>query len=121
MKPVTAKTELVSDLRKTVSNRLVEIRAYFDLTQSELSTKTDVARGTIIALENFRQTISAETLWLICTALNIPADYILGIPATDSDIVLQLEQFRSQEQLFGNSIGRNPAACLVGLLHREEL
>ena len=61
--------------------RLRETRKQQDLSQQELAGRLGTSHGWISELENARQThIQADTVYRLCEALEVSADYLMGLP-----------------------------------------
>ncbi|MEV9639158.1 helix-turn-helix transcriptional regulator [Mammaliicoccus sciuri] len=74
-----------------LSQRLKSARNRLKLTQEELATKVNTTKSTISNYENGHSTPSNEMLVLLCEALHISTDYLLGRTNTsksDGDIKL---------------------------------
>lgn len=67
------------DYNLLVGLRIREIREAFQMTRAEFSEKCDISESFLAAVESGKKSITSKTLYKICTALNVSADYfILG-------------------------------------------
>lgn len=62
-----------------IGQKIKELRLYNDLTQIELSKKADISRSVLSAYENNTATPTATVIAKIAIALNVSADYLLGL------------------------------------------
>ena len=67
------------DFNLLVGLRIREIREAFQMTRAEFSEKCNISESFLAAVESGKKSITSKTLYKICTALNVSADYfILG-------------------------------------------
>lgn len=66
-------------------NRLKEIREKKNLSQSELSRKTNISQQQISRYEKSQQ-MTEDSIVKLCEALEISADYLLGLIDDDNDM-----------------------------------
>lgn len=69
--------ELDKDYNLIVGLRIREVREAFQMTLAEFSEKCDLSESFLTAVENGKKGISSKTLYKICTATNISADYFI--------------------------------------------
>lgn len=62
-----------------IGQKIKELRLYNDLTQIELSKKADISRSVLSAYENNTAIPTATVIAKIAIALNVSADYLLGL------------------------------------------
>lgn len=68
--------------------RLREIRKDRELTQEQLATCLGAANGWISELENARQRhIESNTIYRLCEALQVSADYLMGLSNTPGPLI----------------------------------
>ena len=67
------------DYNLLVGLRIREIREAFQMTRAEFSEKCDISESFLAAVESGKKSITSKTLYKICTALNVSADYRSGI------------------------------------------
>ncbi len=80
--------------------RLREARKDLKLSQEELGEKLGVSHGWISELENAKQThVQADTAYRFCEALNVSADYLLGL--TDDPTPARARRRRSRRSAEG--------------------
>lgn len=98
-------------------NRLAELRRALGLTQMELKELAGVSQGTISKAESDSEQIimNRESLISVCKAMNVSADYLLGLtddprPAR-TDVEITLEEWAILRALRDGDIER--AAALV--------
>jgi transcriptional regulator with XRE-family HTH domain len=80
------------DYNLTVGLRIREIREAFQLTRAEFSEKCDISDSFLAAVESGRKSITSKTLYKICTAMDISADYIIRGKSMgfESDTLIEL-------------------------------
>lgn len=62
-----------------IGERIKDLRLYSNLTQYELSQKADISRSVLSAYENNTAIPTATVIAKIAVALNVSADYLLGL------------------------------------------
>lgn len=62
-----------------IGERIKDLRLYSELTQYELSKKADISRSVLSAYENNTAIPTATVIAKIAVALNVSADYLLGL------------------------------------------
>lgn len=65
------------DFNLTVGLRIREIRETYQMTQAEFSEKCGLSESFLAAVEGGRKGITAKTLYKICTAMNVSANYFI--------------------------------------------
>lgn len=65
------------DYNLIVGLRIREIRERMHLTREEFSEKCDLSVSFLAAVESGRKGISSKTIYKICSACNISADYLI--------------------------------------------
>ncbi len=65
------------DFDLEVGLRIREIREAFQLTRAEFSEQCDLSESFLAAVESGRKGITSKTLFKICTAMNVSADYLI--------------------------------------------
>ena len=80
------------DYNLLVGLRIREIREAFQMTRAEFSEKCDISESFLAAVESGKKSITSKTLYKICTALNVSADYFILGKNNDfkTDIALEL-------------------------------
>jgi putative transcriptional regulator len=68
---------------KSVGNNLKEIRSKLGMTQAELAEQVEVARVSIIAIENGRFIPTIETALRISQVVNVPIEKIFWLREND--------------------------------------
>jgi putative transcriptional regulator len=68
---------------KSVGNNLKEIRSKLGMTQTELAEQVEVARVSIIAIENGRFIPTIETALRISQVVNVPIEKIFWLREND--------------------------------------
>lgn len=61
----------------TVGLRIREIRETYHMTQAEFSERCDLSESFLAAVEGGRKGVTSKTLYKICTAMNVSADYFI--------------------------------------------
>lgn len=69
--------ELDKDFNLIVGLRIREVREAFHMTQAEFSEKCDISESFLVAVEGGKKSITSKTLYKICTAFNVSADYFI--------------------------------------------
>lgn len=69
--------EIDKDFNLTIGLRIREIREAYKMTQAEFSEQCDLSESFLNAVESGRKGVTAKTLYKICTAMNVSADYIV--------------------------------------------
>ena len=92
MKGVDTSMELDKDYNLTVGLRIREVREMLNMTREQFSEKCDISCSFLGAVENGKKAITSKTLYKICSALNISADYIIfgKKEGFEADMVLEL-------------------------------
>jgi len=67
------------DITEIFSSRLRNIRRLNDMTQIELAVRANLQPSHISHFESGRRTPSIHSLRAICRALEVQADYLLGL------------------------------------------
>ena len=65
--------------RLKMGKRIAHARHIARLSQSELCIITGISKSTLSKYENGHKTMSLNTLFRFCSAVNIPSTFILGI------------------------------------------
>lgn len=61
----------------TVGLRIREVREAFHMTRAAFSEKCDLSESFLTAVEGGQKGITSKTLYKICTATNVSADYFI--------------------------------------------
>ncbi len=69
--------EIDKDYNLIVGLRIREIRERMHMTREQFSEKCDLSDSFLAAVESGRKGISSKTIYKICTACNISADYLV--------------------------------------------
>jgi len=65
------------DFNLTVGLRIREIREACHMTRAEFSEKCDISDSFLAAVESGKKAVTSKTLYKICTAMNVSADYFI--------------------------------------------
>lgn len=65
------------DYNLVVGLRIREVREALDMTRAEFSEKCEISDSFLTAVEGGKKAITSKTLYKICTALDISADYFI--------------------------------------------
>lgn len=65
------------DFNLVVGLRIREIREALNLTRASFSEKCNISESFLTAVENGQKSITSKTIYKICTAFNISADYLI--------------------------------------------
>lgn len=76
----------------TVGLRIREIRESCNMTRAEFSEKCNISDSFLAAVENGKKSITAKTLYKICTSMDISADYFIRghKKGFESDMIMEL-------------------------------
>ena len=80
------------DYNLTVGLRTREIREACNMTRAEFSEKCNISDSFLAAVESGKKSITSKTLYKICTAMDISADYFIRGKKTgfESDMIMEL-------------------------------
>lgn len=80
------------DYNLTVGLRIREIREALNMTRAEFSEKCNISESFPTAVENGKKSITSKTLYKICTAANVSADYFIrgNQEGFETDTILEL-------------------------------
>lgn len=89
------------DYNLTVGLRIREIREAMHLSREKFSEKCDISTSFLADIERGKKSLTARTIYKICAACNISADYvILGHKeGFDKDAGIEVLNSFSEEQL----------------------
>lgn len=84
--------ELDKNFNLTVGLRIREVREALHMTQAEFSEKCDISESFLVAVEGGKKSITSKTLYKICTATNVSADYFIRGNGNgfEADTILEL-------------------------------
>lgn len=84
--------ELDKDFNLIVGLRIREIREALQMTRAAFSEKCDLSESFLAAVESGRKAITSKTVYKICSAVNISADYLIfgNNNGFETDTVLEL-------------------------------
>lgn len=84
--------KLDKDYNLIVGLRIREVRETFQMTLAEFSEKCDLSESFLTAVENGKKGVSSKTLYKICTATNVSADYFIRGKGNgfETDTILEL-------------------------------
>lgn len=93
--------EIEKDYNLMVGLRIREVRESMHLTREKFSEKCDISPSFLADIERGNKSLSAKTIYKICSACNVTADYIIfgHKSGFDRDIVMELLRSYSDEQL----------------------
>lgn len=76
----------------TVGLRIREIREAHNMTRAEFSEKCNISDSFLAAVESGKKSVTSKTLYKICTAMNISADYFIRGKHSgfESDMIMEL-------------------------------
>lgn len=89
--------ELDKDFNLIIGLRIREIREVLNMTREEFSEKCDISTSFLSAVENGKKAITSKTLYKICDAANISADYIIHGKHEDFETDMIIEMLHSME------------------------
>ena len=76
-------------MKTETGSRIKYRRDELGYTREELSKKTGLAESTIAFIEQGRSAPNLETLFLLCDALEVSSDYVIGLRVRNYDDVMQ--------------------------------
>lgn len=93
----------------TVGLRIREIREACHMTRAEFSEKCDISDSFLAAVEGGQKSITSKTLYKICTAMDVSADYFIRGKKNgfESDMILEMI----------NSMEKEPREAAIRILH----
>lgn len=65
------------DYNLTVGLRIREVREALQMTRAEFSEKCDISESFLAAVESGKKAVTSKTLYKICTAMDVSADYFI--------------------------------------------
>lgn len=71
---------------KITAKRLKEIRLKLGLSQNDLAIKSETTQATISRAESNSNSLTIQTLYKICKALDCTSDYLIGLIDTPKKI-----------------------------------
>jgi transcriptional regulator with XRE-family HTH domain len=89
------------DYNLVVGLRIREVRETMHLSREKFSEKCDISESFLADVERGKKSITAKTIYKICNACNISADYIIlgHKKGFDKDISIEVLNSFSTEQL----------------------
>lgn len=69
--------QLDKDYNLIVGLRIKEVREALHMTQAKFSEMCDISESFLVAVEGGKKSITSKTLYKICSATNISADYFI--------------------------------------------
>lgn len=91
------------DYNLTVGLRIREIRESMHLSREKFSEKCDISPSFLADIERGKKSLTAKTLYKICTSCNISADYIIvgHESGYEKDAVIEiLNSFHSEDMQY---------------------
>lgn len=85
------------DYNLTVGLRIREIREVLNMSREEFSEKCNISSSFLTAVESGKKAVTSKTLYKICTAFNISADYIIRGNQEGFELDMIIEMFRSMD------------------------
>lgn len=84
-----------------VGLRIREVRESLHLTREKFSEKCDISPSFLADIERGNKSLTAKTIFKICNACNISADYIIfgNKSGFDRDVAVEMLKYYSDEQL----------------------
>lgn len=93
--------DMEKDYNLIVGLRIREIRESMHLSREKFSEKCDISTSFLADIERGKKSLTSKTIYKICTACNISADYILlgHKEGFDKDVGLEILNSFSDNQL----------------------
>lgn len=84
-----------------VGLRIREVRESFRLSREKFSEKCDISPSFLADIERGNKSLTAKTIYKICDACNVSADYIVSGHKSgfDKDLAIEMLDHYSDEQL----------------------
>lgn len=84
--------ELNKDYNLIVGLRIREVRELLQMTREQFSEKCDISCSFLAAVESGKKAITSKTIYKICSASNVSADYIIfgKKEGFEADIVIEM-------------------------------
>ena len=86
------------DYNLTVGLRIREVREVLNLTREQFSEKCDISTSFLTAVESGKKAVTSKTLYKICTAFNISADYLIRGNGHDFHNAMIIEMVSSMDK-----------------------
>ncbi len=86
------------DYSLTVGLRIREVREVLNMTREQFSEKCDISPSFLTAVESGKKAITSKTLYKICTAFDISADYIILGNGHDFEESMIIEMLGSMDK-----------------------
>ena len=90
--------KLDKDFNLIIGLRIREIREVLQMTREEFSEKCDISSSFLAAIEGGQNAITSKTLYKICTAFDISADYIIRGKSDDFEMDMILEMLNTLDK-----------------------
>ena len=87
------------DFNLTVGLRIREVREAFQMTREAFSEKCDLSESFLTAVESGKKGGTSKTLYKICTAMNVSADYFIRGKETGFETDTLIELVNSMDKL----------------------
>ncbi len=87
------------DFNLTVGLRIREVREAFQMTREAFSEKCDLSESFLTAVESGKKGVTSKTLYKICTAMNVSADYFIRGKETGFETDTLIELVNSMDKL----------------------
>lgn len=80
------------DYNLIVGLRIREVREAFQMTRAKFSEECDISESFLTAVESGKKSVTSKTLYKICTAMNVSADYFIrgNGQGFETDTILEL-------------------------------
>jgi transcriptional regulator with XRE-family HTH domain len=99
-----------NDFNLDVGLRIRELRELLHMSREQFSEQCDISPSFLSAVENGRKSITSKTIYKMCTAFHISADYLIFGRDEDyeTDIVIEmLHTINPQSRAYAVQILRN--------------
>lgn len=84
--------DLDKDYNLTVGLRIREVREAFQMTRAKFSERCNISESFLTAVESGKKSVTSKTLFKICSAMNVSADYFIrgNNQGFETDTLLEL-------------------------------
>ena len=95
----------------TVGQRIREIRESGRMTRSEFGKKCGISESFLAAVESGKKSITSKTLYKICTAVDMSADYFIQGHKEGHTTDVLLEKAATMDKPYRESLARMDVVC----------
>ncbi len=86
------------DYNSTVGLRIRVIREFHNMTRAAFSEKCDLSESFLAAVESGKKSVTSKTIYKICSAMDISADYLILGHENDFETDALMEMINSMDE-----------------------